>query len=145
MTVTETAAVVAAVAAALLVVGLLFAVGALIRTLRSARLAIDDVHRVAMPLLADMHLAVRHASADLSKVDGFLGHAESISGTVDTASRLAFELVSNPAVKAVAVASGGARAFQRLRSGRRSGRQRNGREADGRNGRRANGRRRGGG
>ncbi|MGH9189057.1 MAG: hypothetical protein ACRD0Q_03350, partial [Acidimicrobiales bacterium] len=65
---------------------------------------------------------VRQATADLSKVDTLLDRASSISGTVDSASRLAYGLFSNPAVKAMALASGGARAFRRLRQSRRRGR-----------------------
>lgn len=121
MTPTEIAAVVAAVAVAFGVVGLLFAIGSLIATLRSARRTIDEVHRVAIPLLEDVHATVRRANADLGKVDTLLDRAHSISGTVDSASRLAFTVFSSPAVKALAVASGGAKALGRLRRSRRSG------------------------
>ena len=44
-----------------------------------------------------------------------LGTAESIGGTVDSASRLAYLLFSNPAIKAVALASGTGRAARRFR------------------------------
>ena len=114
----ETAALIAATAVVVLVVGLLFGVASLTRTLGSARRTLDDVRRVGVPLLEDLHAAVRHADADLSKVDNLLERADSISGTVDTASRLAFGLVSKPAVKSVALASGVAKGFSRLRRSR---------------------------
>jgi uncharacterized protein YoxC len=110
-----------AAAVVVLVAGLLFAVASLTRTLESARRTLDDVRRVGVPLLEDLHAAVRHAEVDLSKVDNLLERADSISGTVDTASRLAFGLVSNPAVKSMALASGAAKAFGRLRRFRRRG------------------------
>lgn len=95
----------------------LFALALLIRTLRSASSAIDDFHAKAIPLLDDVHDVVRQARTDLGKVDTLLTRADSISGTVDSASKLAYSLFSNPAVKALAVASGGARAIGRLRKG----------------------------
>lgn len=94
------------------------ALGTLIRTLRSARSAIDDLHATAIPLLNDAHEVVLQARTDLGKVDTLLSRADSISGTVDSASKLAYSLFSNPAVKMLAVASGGARALGRLRRGR---------------------------
>ena len=48
-----------------------------------------------------------------------LGTAESIGGTVDSASRLAYLAFSNPVIKTMALASGtgrAARRFRRIRS-----------------------------
>jgi len=100
---------------------IVFALATLVRTLNSARAAIDDLHAAAIPLLNDAHDVVRQANSDLAKVDTLLTRADSISGTVDSASKLAYSLFSNPAVKALALASGGARAIGRLRRGRRRG------------------------
>jgi hypothetical protein len=111
----EFAAVVVAVAVAIGVAGLLFAIGAAIRTMGALRRAIDDVHRAGMPLLADTHAAVRKATDELDKVDSILATAESITKTVDSASKLAHAAFSSPVVKAVAMATGSARAFRRLR------------------------------
>lgn len=97
---------------------ILLALASLIRTLRSARVAIDDFSAAAIPLLNDAHDVVRQARTDLGRVDTLLTRADSISGTVDSASKLAYSLFSNPAVKALALASGGARAVGRLRRGR---------------------------
>jgi hypothetical protein len=44
-----------------------------------------------------------------------LGTAESISGTVDSASRLAYLALSNPVIKALAFGAGTARAARRFR------------------------------
>jgi len=114
----EFAATVAAVAAAVLVIGVLFAVGSLIRTLATARVAIDDIRRAAVPLLTDVHSAVRQTNGDLVRMESLLETAESVTGTVDSASRLAYAVVSNPLVKVLAFASGSTRALRRLRSGR---------------------------
>ncbi|MGQ0744393.1 MAG: hypothetical protein ACT4OS_08685 [Acidimicrobiales bacterium] len=106
-----------AMAGAVLFVLVLVALVSLIRTLASARSAIDDFHTRAVPLLDDTHEVVRQAKADLGKVDTLLTRADAISGTVDSASKLAYTLVSNPAVKVLALATGGARAVGRLRRG----------------------------
>lgn len=114
----EFAATVASVAAAVLVVGVLFAVGSLIRTLATVRVAVDDVRRAAVPLLTDVHAAVRQTNGDLVRMEALLETAESVTGTVDSASRLAYAVVSNPLVKILAFFSGSKRALRRLRRGR---------------------------
>jgi uncharacterized protein YoxC len=111
----ELAGVVAAVAFAMLVVGLLFLVGAAIRTLGSMKGAVDDVRRTAVPLLTDVHTAVRQANGDLVQVEGLLETAESISGTMDSASRLALAAFSSPLVKLAALVAGTSKALRRLR------------------------------
>jgi uncharacterized protein YoxC len=109
------AAIIVAVAFAMLVVGLLFLVGAAIRTMGSMKTAVDDVRRTAVPLLADVHTAVRQANGDLVHVEGLLEAAESISGTMDSASRLALAAFSSPVVKLAGLAAGTSRVFRRLR------------------------------
>ncbi len=61
---------------------------------------------------------VHAANYELDRVDDLLGTAESIGGTVDSASRLAYLAFSNPVIKGLAVASGtgrAARSFRRRR------------------------------
>jgi uncharacterized protein YoxC len=111
----EVAAVVAAVALAIGVVGLLLAMGALIRTLTEVRHAVADFRREAVPLLADVHTTVRQASAELGKVDTILDKADDISGTVNSATRLASRAFTTPLVKAMAFTRGSASAFRALR------------------------------
>ena len=114
MTPGEFAATVFSVAFAMLVVGLLFLVGTAIRTLTSVRLAVDDVRRTAVPLISDVHLAVRQAKGDLVQVEAILERTESIQGTVDSASRLALSAFATPVVKLAAVSAGINRVVSRL-------------------------------
>ncbi len=111
----EVAAVVASVAAAILVVGLLFTLGAAIRTMTAVRQAVDDLRRQTIPLLADVHSAVRDASGRLDQVETVLDRADSISGTVDSGTKLAYRVFATPLIKLLALASGSARAFRTLR------------------------------
>jgi hypothetical protein len=70
-------------------------------------------------MVAEMRTAVGQANAELERVDVLLGTAESISSTVDSASRLAYLAFSNPLIKAIAFASGTAGASRRMRRRRR--------------------------
>jgi hypothetical protein len=85
------------------------------RTVSAVRLAADDLHQESLRLLADMAGTVGHANADLDRVDGLLGAAETISATVDSTSRLAYLTFSKPVVKILAFGTGTARAARRLR------------------------------
>lgn len=111
----EVAAVVAAIAAVFLSVGLLFALSSLSRTLRSARTAIEELRRETVPLLGHLRATVEQANVELARVDGVLERAESIGTTVDSASRLAYLAFGNPVIKAMALAAGTGRAARRLR------------------------------
>jgi uncharacterized protein YoxC len=114
MTAGEVAALVAAVAISILVLGLLVALVSLISTLRALREMTEELRRTAMPLMNDMRSTVTHASTELEKVDALLIRADSISTTVDSASRLVYLAFSSPLVKAIAFSAGAARAAQRL-------------------------------
>ena len=111
----EVAAVVASVAAGILVVGLLFTLGAAIRTMNVVRHAVEDLRRETIPLLADVHSAVREATGRLDQVETVLEHADSISGTVDSGTKLAYRVFATPVIKLLALANGSARAFRTLR------------------------------
>jgi uncharacterized protein YoxC len=114
VTPTEFAATLAAIAFAILVVGLLFLVGAAIRTLASVRGAVDDVRRTAVPLISDVHTAVRQANGDLVQVEAILDRTEAIQGTVDSVSRLALATFATPVIKVAAMGAGLSRASRRL-------------------------------
>jgi uncharacterized protein YoxC len=110
----EFAATVASIAFAMLVVGLLILIGSAIRTLSSVRGAVDDVRRTAVPLISDIHTAVRQANGDLVKVESILQRTESIKGTVDSASQLAVAAFATPLIKVAAITTGLNRAARRL-------------------------------
>ena len=108
-------AVVVAVIVALAAGGLLVVLGALMRTLSALQATVEELRRETLPLVTDVQGTVRQANADLQRVDGLLERAESISGTVDSASRLAYLAFSNPVVKALAIGAGTSRAIRRFR------------------------------
>ena len=111
----DVAAIVAAAVSAATIVVLLVVLGSLIRTLRTLRLVLDDLRAETLPLLVDVRSSVGQATTELERVDTLLGTAESISATVDSASRLAYLAFSNPLIKVMAFFAGSTRAFRRLR------------------------------
>ena len=115
MTAGEVAALIASIAVAILVLGLLVTLVSLIGTLRALRETADQLRRSTLPLVSDMRMTVAQANVELEKVDALLIRAESISTTMDSASRLAYLAFSNPVVKAMALGAGTARAARRLR------------------------------
>ena len=66
----------------------------------------------------ELRTTVQQAGDELERVDSLLGTAESISATVDSASRLAYLAFSNPVIKGLAFASGTGRAARRFRKSR---------------------------
>ena len=115
MTGTELAALIVAIASVVAVVLLGVALASITRTLRSVRDAVELLRTETVPVMTDLGETVRAANAELERVDGILGTAESISGTVDSASRLAYLAFSNPVIKGLALATGTGRAARRFR------------------------------
>ena len=118
MTATELAALIVAICSVVAVVLLVFALGSVLRTLRSLRETVDTLRGETVPVVVELRDTVRQANTDLERVDALLDTAESISGTVDSASRLAYLAFSNPLIKAMAFAAGTGRAARRLRRAR---------------------------
>ncbi len=111
----EVAALIAAVAGAILVVGLLFALASFTATLKAMRTTVEELRRETVPLVGDLRQTLEQANAELARVDGLLGTAESVGTTVDSASRLAYMAFSNPVIKAMAFGAGARGAFRRVR------------------------------
>lgn len=111
----EVAALIGAIAGVVLVVALVFALSSLTRTLRLVRGTVEDVRTEALPLLRDVRTTLDQARDELARVHGVIGRAESIGGTVDAGSRLAYMAFSNPVIKALALGAGTKRAVKRLR------------------------------
>ena len=117
----DVAAVAVAVAVVILVVGALFALASLTATLRSVRLAVEELQRQSVPLLTDLRATLDRANGELARVDDLLGTAESVGSTVDSASRLAYMAFSNPLIKLLAFGAGASRAARGLRRRGRRG------------------------
>jgi hypothetical protein len=111
----ELAAVIGSVVGTIVIVGFFIAFAGLLRTLRTLTTAIEQLRAEVVPLAGQWRRTVDQANAELVRVDG-----ESVSATVDSASRLAYLAMSNPLVKVMAFGAGTGRAFGRLRRSRRA-------------------------
>lgn len=111
-------AVVAGIAVLALVVGLVLTLSSLTKTVRTLNLAVDDLRRETLSVVADLRGTVARADTELGRVDTVLGSTESITATVDSASRLAYQLFAKPVVKLLSISAGTRRAARRLRGTR---------------------------
>jgi hypothetical protein len=118
MSASDLAAVIVATASVVAVVLLAVGVVALLRTLRALREVAQLLRTETVPVLDDLRDTVDAANSEIERLDHLVTTAESVTGTVDSASRLAYIAMANPVIKGVAFASGTAKAARRLR-GRR--------------------------
>jgi uncharacterized membrane protein YccC len=118
MDASDTAAVIVASASGVAVLVLIWAIVSLTRSMRLMRDAVEELRRESLPIVSELRVTVQQANNELERVDTLLGTAESISTTVDSASRLAYLAFSNPVIKALAFATGTGRAARRFRKSR---------------------------
>jgi hypothetical protein len=118
MTAGDLAAIVVAIASVVAVVLLVFALVAVTKTLTALRLSIEQLRRETLPVIDELEKTVTQANADLARLDGLLESASSVTQTVDSASQLAYLAFSNPIIKAIAFATGTARAARAFRGPR---------------------------
>jgi hypothetical protein len=116
MSATDLAAVIVAGCSVVAVVLLAVALIALVRTLRAMREVALLLRTETVPVLDDLRDTVDVANHEIERLDRLVTTAESVTGTVDSASRLAYIAMANPVIKGVAFASGTAKAARRLRS-----------------------------
>jgi len=113
---TGLAAVIVAGCSVVAVVLLGVALVAMIRTLRAMREVAQLLRTETVPVLEDLRVTVDVANDEIERLDRLVTTAESVTGTVDSASRLAYIAMANPVIKGVAFASGTAKAARRLRA-----------------------------
>lgn len=105
------AAVVACVAAVVACVAAVVLVGQVRRLERG----IEALRTEAVPLVHEARQAVDHASAEMARVEAVLEDTESVTATVDSASRLAQRAFASPIVKVMALRAGTVGGLRRLR------------------------------
>jgi len=118
MSATDLAAVVVTLLSMMMVVVMVVAVQSLVRTLKQLRLTVDELRGSTLPMVEDLRVTVAKAGEGLDRVDGIIDRAESITTTVDNASRLTYKAMAPPLIKTISVVAGAGRATRRLRWGR---------------------------
>ena len=107
----------AAVLLAVLLGGLLFALGSVVVTLRDLRSTVRALQDESIALAAEMRVALRDAENEVDRVGALITAAESVGDHIDTASRIVSKTVTNPVVKVLALGTGTKRAMRRMRTG----------------------------
>jgi hypothetical protein len=111
----EWAAVAVTGVAVLLVLALVVVLRSVLRTLASLTAVLADLNHEVVALLSELRGDAQQASVHLERAGDLVGAAESVTRTVEGASRRAYVTFSNPLVKVLALLSGVGRAGRRLR------------------------------
>jgi pilus assembly protein TadC len=106
-----------AVLLAVLLGGLLFALGSVVVTLRDLRSTVRALRDESIALADEMRVALRDAENEVDRVGALITAAESVGDHIDTASRIVSKTVTNPVVKVLALGTGTKRAVRRMRTG----------------------------
>jgi prophage DNA circulation protein len=106
-----------AVMLAVMLGGLLFALGSVVVTLRDLRATVRALQEQSIALADEMRIALRDAENEVDRVGALLTAAETVGDRIDTASRIVSKTVTNPVVKVLALGTGTKRAVRRMRAG----------------------------
>ncbi len=117
MTAAEIAVVIAAVFWGVLVVALVVALFRVVGLLGKATRLVDEATDQTIDLLASANETVAGVNVELARVDTIVAGVQSITHTTDQIVGVFHATVSNPLVKAAAIAVGAKRTVDELRSG----------------------------
>jgi hypothetical protein len=112
------ALVAASVVWAVLVGFLCFALVSAFRVLTATRDLLEDVRSKATPMLQELNQTVEGINKELEQVDGILTSVRGTAGAVEGVAKTLAAAVAHPAIRALAVAAGAARAYQRFKQSR---------------------------
>jgi len=101
---------------------LVVAVGSLLRTMRALRMTLDRLHAETLPAVVALRDTAAEAGLEVERIDELLTTAESISATVEGASRLGYLAFRRPFIRTVAILRGIASGLWRLVGGGRHNR-----------------------
>jgi hypothetical protein len=114
MSADHVAVLIAAGAAAVTALVLVFVAVTLGRRVRQLSEALEQLREETVPLVRDARVVVDQAATEMVRVGDVLDSTEAVSATVDSASRLAYRAFANPVVKVLAYATGFGSATRRL-------------------------------
>jgi uncharacterized protein YoxC len=110
----DSAAIVAAVAWAALVVFLSIMVFQLAGVLRSTATTIDTFRQETVPLLKEVVTTVSSVNREFERVDGLLESAGKLAKNAERIGAVVEQTVSSPLIKVLAFTAGASRAFKRV-------------------------------
>lgn len=101
---------------AILVGFLCFVLVSVFRVMTATRDAVEDFRRTATPMLAELNETVANVNKELGQVDEILTSVRGTAAAVEGISKTVQATVAHPAIRALAIAAGAGRAYQRFRS-----------------------------
>lgn len=107
--------VVAAVVSCLAAIAAVTAAVVLSNQVRRLEHVVELLRGDALAVLAEAKAAAGHANSEMARVEAVLEDTESVTATVDRASRLATRAFANPVVKMMAFRAGAARGVEQWR------------------------------
>lgn len=116
MSVADVVVLIAAVVACMGALVCLVAAVVLVGAVRRFERGVESLRSETVPLVSDAREAMDHATSELARVEAVLEGTESVTTTVDSASRLAQRAFTNPVVKVLALRAGAASGLRQLRS-----------------------------
>jgi hypothetical protein len=115
MSAADVVVLVAAVVACLAAIVGLATVAVLVNQVRRLEAAVETLRGEALAMVSEARRAQGAAADELGRVESVLEGTESVTATVDAASRLAHRAFSNPVVKVLALRAGAASGIRQLR------------------------------
>lgn len=104
---------------------LVLATAAILRRLRQLAEVLDLLRAEALPAVAELRDAAREAGLEVERIDDLLISAETVSATIEGASRLGYLAFRRPLIRAIAVLRGVCRGLWSLVGGGRAHRRAN--------------------
>lgn len=115
MTVGEISGLICAVAFGLIAIFTAWLLVQLVRTIGIMNLFLNDVKVETIPLMSRFQTTMDHLNKELERVDNIITAVESMSQRVNTATKVAQEVVTSPLVKALGVGAGAGKAYSKWR------------------------------
>jgi uncharacterized protein YlxW (UPF0749 family) len=115
MTGADVVVLIAAVVAAVAAIVCLIAAVVLVNQVRRLEKGVEALRGEAVPLVTEARQAVEAATGEMARVEAVLEGTESVTTTVDQASRLAQRALANPVVKVLAFRAGAQSGLRALR------------------------------
>lgn len=112
----DLAAILIAITALFAVAAMSFALVSLTRSIRALREAVDTLRGETIPTVIDLRDTVHRANGEIGRVEGLIDTAESITTTVDSASKLTARAFSPLLIKIMSLGAGASRARRLLRN-----------------------------
>lgn len=100
------AAIIASVAFAATMLGLMALLLTLVGTVRELTHAVEDITAQTVPLLGSVNETVAGVNTELARIDGIVASVQHISTTAEGIADVVHTAVANPLIKAIAFASG---------------------------------------